>query len=95
MSREVLIAHLLRHIEAYYLALQHETKNSTHQDFPAVSRLIREQWRNRLSTLGRSIQVRQGNKLLSGVAEDVNDQGELLLRSHSGELVSITWGDVG
>jgi hypothetical protein len=25
----------------------------------------------------------------------VDDNGELLLRRHSGELVSITWGDVG
>jgi BirA family transcriptional regulator, biotin operon repressor / biotin---[acetyl-CoA-carboxylase] ligase len=29
------------------------------------------------------------------VAEDVNENGELLLRLHSGELVNITWGDVG
>ena len=45
-----------------------------------ISRLIREQWRNQLSTLGQTIQVRQGNTILSGVAEDVNENGELLLR---------------
>ncbi len=95
VSRELFIAHLLRHIETLYLALQREATDSTAPGMMPFSRLIREQWRNQLSTLGRSIQVRQGDKLLSGVAEDVNDQGELLLRSHSGELVSITWGDVG
>jgi len=59
-----------------------------------ISRLIREQWRNRLSTLGRTIQVRQGSTILSGVAEDVNENGDLLLRCHSGERISISWGDV-
>ncbi len=44
--------------------------------------------------LGRTITVHQGNSVLSGIAEDVNDSGELLLRCLSGELVSITWGDV-
>jgi BirA family biotin operon repressor/biotin-[acetyl-CoA-carboxylase] ligase len=39
--------------------------------------------------------VRQGNTIINGLAEDVNEGGELLLRSHSGELVNITWGDVG
>ena len=95
VSRELFIAHLLRHIETPYLALQREVTDSIASGTIPFSRLIREQWRNQLSTLGRSIQVRQGNTILSGVAEDVNDQGELLLRNHSGELISITWGDVG
>ncbi len=95
VSRELFIAHLLRHIETPYLELQRETTHSLAPGTMPFSRLLREQWRNQLSTLGHPIQVRQGNTVLSGVAEDVNDQGELLLRSHSGELVSITWGDVG
>jgi len=95
VSREAFIAHLLFQIEHRYLALQQEARDSSSDGFGPIARLIREQWRDRLSTLGRSIQVRQGSKLLSGVAEDVNDQGELLLRSHSGDCVSITWGDVG
>ena len=60
-----------------------------------ASRRIRERWRSRLSTLGRTIEVRQGDTVLSGIAEDVDDSGELLLRRHSGERVCITWGDVG
>jgi BirA family biotin operon repressor/biotin-[acetyl-CoA-carboxylase] ligase len=96
VSRETFIAHLLEHIETSYLALQ----QSSSQD-PAIkasgsaSRLMRERWRNQLSTLGRTIQVRQGETTLSGVAEDVDDHGELLLRCHSGERVTITWGDIG
>ena len=98
VSRETLIAHLLRHIETDYLALQHEhmsTSSISKEQYRPISQLMRERWRSRLSTLGRSIQVRQGDALVSGFAEDVDDNGELLLRGHSGELVSITWGDVG
>jgi len=98
VSRETLIAHLLRHIETDYLALQHEymsTSSISKEQYRPISRLMRERWRSRLSTLGRTIQVRQGDTLVSGFAEDVDDNGELLLRVHSGELVSITWGDVG
>jgi BirA family biotin operon repressor/biotin-[acetyl-CoA-carboxylase] ligase len=95
VSRETLIAHLLHNLEDFYLALQQEAEDPVVMVSQATSRLIREQWRSQLSTLGRYIEVRQGNTLLSGVAEDVNDLGELLLRSHSGNRVSITWGDIG
>jgi BirA family biotin operon repressor/biotin-[acetyl-CoA-carboxylase] ligase len=97
VSRETFIVHLLRHIETDYLALQQESANpfSTVYSPIPVSQSIRERWRKQLSTLGRSIQVRQGDTVTSGIAEDVDGNGELLLRRHSGELVNITWGDVG
>ncbi len=93
VSREAFLAYLLQCLEPQYLALQQEA-----QTLPmapsSISRLIREQWRNQLSTLGRTVQVRQGSMFLSGVAEDVNENGELLLRCHSGERISISWGHV-
>lgn len=95
VSRENFIAHLLQRLEAFYLALQQEAQDPVAMVYQATSRSIREQWRNQLSTLGRTVEVRQGDKLLSGVAEDVDDTGELLLRCHSGKRVSITWGDIG
>jgi BirA family biotin operon repressor/biotin-[acetyl-CoA-carboxylase] ligase len=95
VSRETLIAHLLQSLEAYYRALQQEAFNPVESVYESSSRWIRERWRNQLSTLGRHIEVRQGDTVLSGVAEDVNDTGELLLRRHSGECVRITWGDIG
>ncbi len=97
VSREAFIASLLRYIEADYLALQQEVQEPffTVYGHSPVSRAIWERWRSQLSTPGRPIQVRQGNSVLNGVAEDVNENGELLLRLHSGELVNITWGDVG
>ena len=98
VSREAFIAHLLLQIERSYLALQQDaTIIRTADRIPSVSisHLIRERWSNQLSTLGRTIRVRQGDTLLSGVAEGVNENGELLLRCHSGERISITWGDIG
>jgi len=98
ISRELFLVTLLRHIETYYLALQQEARTSlmTHYvDRGPNSRLVREKWRSYLSTLGRSIQVRQGDTVLEGIAEDVSETGELVLRLHSGEYISITWGDIG
>ncbi|HLZ56205.1 MAG TPA: biotin--[acetyl-CoA-carboxylase] ligase [Ktedonosporobacter sp.] len=95
VSRELFITYLLQHLETNYLALQQEAPDPGGAASGVISRLIREQWRTQLSTLGRTIQVRQGNATLSGIAEDVNEVGELLLRNHSGELVNVTWGDVG
>ncbi|MGH2493764.1 MAG: biotin--[acetyl-CoA-carboxylase] ligase [Ktedonobacteraceae bacterium] len=96
VQREMLIASLLRSLEEAYLSLQQETTGvlptTTAQTLP--SRLLREKWRDRLATLGRAITVRQGNSTISGIAEDVDGNGELLLRNHSGELICITWGSV-
>ena len=94
VSRETFLVHLLRHLETSYLALQQEAQNPEANASVSSSRLIRERWRRHLSTLGRTIEIRQGQTILSGVAEDVNENGELLLRSHSEKRVSITWGDV-
>jgi len=98
LSREAFIAHLLGQIEKGYLALQQEASNRRTLDTlfsTPITRFIYERWRSQLSMLGRTVQVRQGDTLLSGVAEGVNENGELLLRSHSGERISITWGDIG
>ncbi len=93
LSREVFIARMLLHVEKSYLALQQESTSGRVTSEPA-SRLIRERWKGQLSTLGRTISVQQGDSKISGVAEDVNDSGELLLRRHSGDLIAITWGNV-
>ena len=96
VRREALIASVLRSLEEAYLSLQQETTGvlsaTTAQTLP--SRLLREQWRGRLATLGRAITVRQGNLTISGIAEDVDGNGELLLRDHAGELIRITWGSI-
>ncbi len=94
VSREMFIARLLWHIETAYLSLQQEAADPLSSAYGLATRSIWQRWRAKLTTLGRSIQVRQGDTVISGVAEDVDGNGELLLRRHSGTLVSITWGDV-
>jgi BirA family biotin operon repressor/biotin-[acetyl-CoA-carboxylase] ligase len=96
VQREKILASLLAALENDYLALQQEAnKPSVATPFQGpVARLLRERWQNHLSTLGRTIQVHQGDRVVEGVAEAVDDMGELLLRRHSGELVSITWGEI-
>jgi BirA family biotin operon repressor/biotin-[acetyl-CoA-carboxylase] ligase len=99
ISREALIAHLLHAIEASYISLQNDVTTGLDMDVNTVwgpaALSLRARWRNHLSTLGRAVEVRQGDTLVSGIAEDVDDTGELLLRRHSGERVRITWGDIG
>ena len=95
VSREAFIARLLHHLEEMYLALQEETRDPATAQRSTAARLIQERWRSQLSTLGRTVQVRQGDQVLTGIAEDVNDKGELLLRSYTGTRSSITWGDIG
>jgi BirA family biotin operon repressor/biotin-[acetyl-CoA-carboxylase] ligase len=90
VSREAFIAHLLLDIERSYLALQQEAhvrRITNMVPSVSISRLTHERWSSQLSTLGRAIQVRQGDTLLSGVAEGVNENGELLLRSCSSVLM--------
>jgi BirA family biotin operon repressor/biotin-[acetyl-CoA-carboxylase] ligase len=96
VHREEILAHLLTALENEYLALQQEASEPpVVAPFKGpVARLLRERWQNHLSTLGRTIQVHQGDGVVEGVAEAVDDNGELLLRRHSGELVCITWGVV-
>lgn len=96
VSRESIIAHLLLAIEKDYLALQREAIEPpvAISSNGSVARLLHERWQNHLSTLGRTVMVHQGDSLIEGVAEAVDDNGELLLRRNSGELVRITWGVV-
>jgi len=96
VSREEILTHLLAAIEKDYLALQREAIEPpvVAPLTGPVARLLRERWQSHLSTLGRTVKVHQGDSVVEGVAEAVDDNGELLLRRHSGELVCITWGVV-
>ena len=97
VNRELFISCLLQYIEKSYFALQQEIAGISDVgivDKEPFARLIRERWRSQLATLGRTVVVQQGHSVISGIAEDVDESGELLLRRHSGELVRITWGDI-
>lgn len=55
---------------------------------------IQEEWRERLETLGRWVRVTGKGPPEEGRAEDVDDQGRLLLRLADGSLLALSEGDV-
>ena len=81
VSREALAAAILNQMEAVYLAAQ-------------AGEPLHREWRARLSTLGRQVRVRFGRQVEEGLAEDVDADGNLLLRRADGSRVAITAGDV-
>ena len=81
VSRLSLVQRLLVEIERLYLSL------------PA-GRSVYEEWRDRLVTLGKRVQVKSGETIYEGIAESVADDGSLLLRQSDGSLTRIVAGDV-
>lgn len=85
LGREVsqlqVLLHLLNEMEQLYTALRE-------------GRSIHEEWRNRLETLGKTVEVTSGDHIERGCAEAVADDGSLLLRRSDGTLISIIAGDV-
>lgn len=52
------------------------------------------EWRGLLETLGRRVTARSGGEVWTGLAEDVDATGNLLLRLDGGDVVTLTAGDV-
>jgi BirA family biotin operon repressor/biotin-[acetyl-CoA-carboxylase] ligase len=59
----------------------------------APAETIRSDYRARLSTIGRQVQVELEDRVITGRARDVDDGGRLLVE-HEGELVALSVGDV-
>ena len=55
--------------------------------------VIRE-WASHMETLGKRVRVSLGSRTIEGVALDVNESGNLLLRLDGGSIQEITAGDV-
>ena len=51
-------------------------------------------YRSRLATLGRRVRVEQSSGAITGVAVDLRDAGELVVRTDDGEEHVITTADV-
>jgi len=81
LPRLDLIRSLLVEVERLYLAL------------PSGG-AIYEQWRDRLVTLGRRVEVRWGKTMYEGIAESVARDGSLLLRRSDRSRIKIVAGDV-
>jgi BirA family biotin operon repressor/biotin-[acetyl-CoA-carboxylase] ligase len=85
LGREVscidVIRRLLVEVERLYLALP-------------CGDAIYEEWRDRLETLGKKVQVRWAKTKYEGTAEAVARDGSLLLRRPDGSLTRVVAGDV-
>ena len=55
---------------------------------------IDREWHRRLDTLGKKVSVRCGDKIEDGVAQEVDGDGNLILRRSDGSVVIIAAGDV-
>jgi BirA family biotin operon repressor/biotin-[acetyl-CoA-carboxylase] ligase len=88
VSREVLLAEILRRLERWYLAFREDP-------FPERAGLLAE-YRRLCSTLGRTVRVElPGGRILSGVASDVDLDGRLLVREPGASTpVPVSAGDV-
>jgi BirA family biotin operon repressor/biotin-[acetyl-CoA-carboxylase] ligase len=87
LSREALAISLLRRLDLSVAEL-----SSRHGADATSATWI--DWRSRLLSLGRRITVTQGGVTKSGIAEDVDAGGSLLLRLEDGTQETVSWGDI-
>jgi BirA family transcriptional regulator, biotin operon repressor / biotin---[acetyl-CoA-carboxylase] ligase len=88
VSREVLLAEILRQLERWYVAFR---------DDPDPERVgLLAEYRRLCGTLGRAVRVElPGDRLLSGVASDVDLHGRLLVTEPSASSpIPVSAGDV-
>lgn len=81
VSRLALLLALLARAEAHYEALRGGWSPHT-------------AWRERLATLGQQVQVGTPEEVIEGLAEDVDADGALLVRTGTGNLRRLLVGDV-
>ena len=55
---------------------------------------IYQDWRNNLITLGKKVKATWGKQIIEGVAEDVDEDGALVIRGEDGTLTKVVAGDV-
>ncbi|MBI5076623.1 MAG: biotin--[acetyl-CoA-carboxylase] ligase [Nitrospirae bacterium] len=82
-SRNEIIIQLLREFEYWYIVLKKEGK-----------RPLLDAWRKNSSTLGRKINVVMHDVTWSGIAEDIDNNGMLILKMRSGERKTVSCGDI-
>ena len=81
VPRETLLAALLNEFEDFYL--QAKEGQPPYRD-----------WRAGLQTLGKQVQIKLGDRIEAGLAEDTDVVGNLIIRRDDGSLVTIEAGDV-
>lgn len=51
-------------------------------------------WKSKLNTLGKPVRLEHGGQIIEGVAEDVDENGALSIRTTNDEIISVLAGDV-
>jgi BirA family transcriptional regulator, biotin operon repressor / biotin---[acetyl-CoA-carboxylase] ligase len=83
ISRAELAVEILRELDFDYARL-------CAGKFAAVA----DEWETGCGTIGKSVSVQMGNRLIRGIAEALDDDGALLVRTEHGHLERIIGGDV-
>jgi len=76
-----ILVYLLTETEQLYLALRRGEP-------------VYQVWRDKLETLGRTVQVKTGDDVEKGYAESVDEDGALMLRRADGSLMRVVAGEV-
>ncbi len=80
-DRAELLRRILQHMDALYLDLRR-------------GRSPIAEWRRWLDTLGQRVTVTHHGATETGLAEAIDEHGNLLLRTDAGELLTLTAGDI-
>ena len=83
ISRVRLAQILLEEFEKYYERLKRREFSS-----------ILKEWKLYSHTLGRKIKINLGEKIITGEAIDINEEGALILKKEDGELLEIISGTI-
>jgi BirA family biotin operon repressor/biotin-[acetyl-CoA-carboxylase] ligase len=83
-SRTVLIAGILNEMDYWYHTILMSKGRSA----------ILRRWRDLTATLGKTVRVTLADETLTGIAEDIDKEGMLLVRLPSGAIRTINSGDV-
>jgi BirA family biotin operon repressor/biotin-[acetyl-CoA-carboxylase] ligase len=83
IDRPALAAALLRELDIAYGRL-------CDGDFHEIG----DEWMRRCSTLGKRVSIRIGDRVITGTAEALDDEGTLLVRNEHGRIEHIIGGDV-
>ena len=81
IDRSELLRRILQHMDALYLDLRRDRSPIT-------------EWRRWLDTLGQRVTITHHGVSDTGLAEDIDEHGNLLLRVDTGELLTLTAGDI-
>jgi BirA family biotin operon repressor/biotin-[acetyl-CoA-carboxylase] ligase len=74
---------ILERLEYYYMELKRCAPNT-----------IIEEWKKNSDILYHKVAVMQNNRIIQGIAADVNDDGSLLVRTNNSDNINVVAGDI-